>query len=229
MNIPFRCVTNRHTIYYNMLLVFTSYLTLCSFTACFGINNSETAENSVSLNKIAWCNNQKVMVFTDDGAATTPTTSLKGANTDTPEPATPIVLKDWNTLKTYLGFSVFLPTGLPAGSCLLSASGSIHNAISDSSFTLTYLLPDQTSLTITQTPQHDKKIPFECSAMPDIPSFSSTSASAMRVNGTPTAGIQLCTGTHGTTNITFSVNWNKQKSQQFFQDLRPNENWIPQA
>lgn len=207
----------------NLIPVFTLFLIFCVFTAC------SNEENSVSLDKIVWCNNQTVMVFTDDGAPTTPPTSLEGTNTATPGPTTPVVLKDWSTLKAQLGFRVFLPTGLSAGSCLLSASGSVHNPVSDSNFILTYLLPDQTSLTIAQTPQRDKQTPFQCSAMPDIPSASSDSVSGIQAGGKPTAGIQLCAGTHGTTNITFSANWDKQKLQQFFQDLQPDKNWMPRA
>ena len=181
----------------------------------------------VSLNQLSWCNNQREMVFMDDGAAMTKGTALEGTNTNTLGAATgtPVALKDWNTLKALLGFSVFLPTGLPTGSCLLSASGAVRNAVSGSNFTLTYLLTDQTALTLTQVPQGDKQVAFQCSAMPNI--SVSGSVARMAGNGTPTAGVQICTGTHGTTNITFSANWDKQKSWEFFQDLQPNENWMP--
>ena len=225
------CGTKLLTLARNILPIFYLFLIFGIFTACFSPNHSEAEENIVSLNKISWCNNQTVMVFMDDGAVTTPPTSQGGPNTNTLGPATgtPVALKDWDTLKANLGFSVFLPTGLPTGSCLLSASGAVRNPISVSNFTLTYLLPDQTSLTITQTLQYDKKTTFQCSAMPDISSSSPSSVSSQQGGGTgiSTASTQICTGTHGTTTITFSVNWDKQKLWQFFQNLQPNERWMP--
>ncbi len=210
----------------NIVFVFYLLLIVCGFTACIGVNGSGVGEN-VSLNQISWCNKQVAMVFMDDRAPAAKSMSLERTNEDRLGPATgtPVALKDWNTLKAHLGFSVFLPAELPAGSCLLSASGSVRNAVSGSNFTLTYLLSDQTSLTLAQVPQGDKQTPFQCSAMPNIsPSGSITSVER---DGTPTAGVQLCTGTHGKTNITFSVNWHRQKLRQFFQDLQPNENWMP--
>jgi hypothetical protein len=218
-------------LFRKILPIFCLLLTFCLLTACSDTKPSGAKENIVSLDKIAWCNNQKVLLFMDDAALTAPATSLDRTNTDTLGPATgtPVALKDWNTLKAHLGFSVFLPTGLPAGSCLLGASGSVRNAVLGSNFTLTYLLPDQTSLTITQTLQRNKKALFHCSAMPDSPSSSSSNVSSEQEErkGTPTIGVQICTGNHGTTTITFSVNWNQQKLWRFFQDLKPNENWIP--
>src|SRR5262249_3114809 len=108
---------------------------------------------------------------------------------------------------------------------------SVRHAISGSNFTLTYLLPDQTSLTITQTLQRNEKTPFQCSPMPDSPSSSSSGVSSGQGDktGTPATGVQICTGNHGTTTITFSVNWKQQKLWQFFQDLEQNENWIPHS
>jgi hypothetical protein len=223
----FICVQKGCTLFRTMLPTFSLFFMLGIVTACSSINNPRATENSVTLDKISWCNHQKVMVFMDDRATTTPTASLEGTNTGPPATSTPVTLKDWHALKTDLGFRVYLPSGLPTGSCLLSASGSVHNAIIDSNFILTYLLPDQTSFTIAQGPQRAKQTAFQCSTMPDVPSSSSASASATRVERTPTTSVELCTGTHGTTTITFSANWNRQKLQQFFQDLQPNENWMP--
>jgi hypothetical protein len=210
----------------NIVFAFYLFLMFCSFTACLGANSFGVEEN-VSLKQIAWCNKQVAMVFMDDRAPAAKSTSLERNNADRLGPATgtPVALKDWNTLKAHLGFSVFLPAELPAGSCLLSASGSVRNAVSGSNFTLTYLLSDQTSLTLTQVPQSDKEMPLQCSAMPGI--TASGSVTSVQGKGTPTAGVQLCTGTRGKTNITFSVNWNEQKLRQFFEDLQPDENWMP--
>jgi hypothetical protein len=221
---------NKHiAIFYNIMLTFSLFSIFYVFTACSSTNDSLAEENLVSLEKIPWCNNQQATVFMDDSAPTTKSTALERTNMDTLGPATgtPVALKDWNTLKGHLGFSVFLPTGLPAGSCLLSASGSVRNAVSGSNFTLTYLLTDQTSLAITQALQRAKQTPFQCSAMPTI--SSSGSVFSPQGDGTPMAGTQLCTGTHGTTHIAFSVNWNKQMLWQFFQELQPHENWMPHA
>jgi hypothetical protein len=217
--------------YYRVLcMVFPAFsllLLIALFTACSEATNTE--ENSVSLDKISWCNKQPTMVFMDDRVPTTSTTPVQGANTNTLGIATgtPVALKNWHMLKMYLGFVVFLPTELPSGSCLLSASGSVRNAVSGSNFALTYLLPDQTSLTIAQSPQRVKNSVFQCSAMPDLPSSSAESNASPQAHGTTVSNVEFCTGTHKTTNITFSANWNQQKLAQFFQNLQPNVNWMP--
>ena len=210
----------------NIVFVFYLLLIVCGFTACIGANGSGAEEN-VPLKQISWCNKQVAMVFMDDRTALAKSTSVERNNADMLGPATgtAVALKDWHTLKAHLGFSIFLPAELPAGTCLLSASGSVRNAVSGSNFTLTYLLSDLTSLTLTQVPQNDKELPLQCSTLPGL--SASGSVTSVPGKGTATAGVQLCTGTRGKTNITFSANWHEQKLRQFFEDLQPNENWMP--
>src|SRR5436190_22650759 len=93
---------------YTILLTFSLFFVLCIGMGCSTIENSEIKENSVTLDKIPWCNHQKVMVLMDDGATIT---SKEGTNKDTLT-GSPVVLKDWNALKTDLGFRVYLPSGL---------------------------------------------------------------------------------------------------------------------
>lgn len=223
-----------HRSLYMALPIYSLLFLVCIFTGCSDASSS--GERSVSLNKIPWCNNQTTMVFTDDRASTVATTPVPGASTNTLGLATdtPVALKNWNTLQMYLGFVVFLPPRLPSGSCLLSSSGFVHNAVFGSNFTLTYLLPDQTSLTIAQSPQTGKNTAFQCSAVSNTASSSSESNSSTQIHEAPTyealtSKVELCTATRETTNITFSASWNKQELEQFFQDLQPNVDWMPHS
>lgn len=185
---------------------------------------------AVALNKLSWCNNKSSIVFTDGSAATTPT--AVGSTTPTPPtnlgPAngTPVSVKDWNTFKANLGFTVYLPETLPAGSCLLSASGTIRNAVMGSNFVLTYMLPDNDALAISQAPQHTQNKALQCSVS-DTTSSTSAAATPTPTSTSSSLPLQVCSGVRDTTNITFSARWKVADLQTFFANLKVNVTWEP--
>ena len=92
----------------------------------------------VALAKLHWCG-KPVQVFRDEGATKTGTPTV-GVTPTTPV-ATPKTIADWQQVEPNLGFTVFLPRTLPQGSCLISASGTIHDPIFGGIFTIGYVLP----------------------------------------------------------------------------------------
>ncbi len=197
-------------------------------------NSATPTFTPVALNTLRWCNKEAKMVFTDDSASVTPTvTKAKPVEGSSLGPAngTPTAIKDWKTLKDNLGITVFLPTTLPSGSCLLSASGSVRNAVYGSNFTLIYVLPGDNSLTLSQAPQsaqNAQNTALQCSSAVKGAENAPATATAAAKGGTPVIQpLQVCTGVRDSTNVTFSARWSVNELQQFFKDLQSDGEWMP--
>jgi hypothetical protein len=208
-------------------------LLLVGCSGLFGGNTSgaNSSVQSVALSGLPWCNNKPDGTFMDDAAATpTPqaTNSSSGASpkggTATPVPANGIPIS-WSFFEANLGFTIFLPATLPEGSCLLKPFGWVHNTSSHNSFIITYVLPDQNSLTIAQTLQTGPNASFQCFVSPD-PSYPK-GATPTVVAATKLAPLELCSGVRGNTNITFSARWAPKQMQQFFNGLQSGVDWMP--
>ena len=165
------------------------------------------------------------MVFRDEGAsggsgvdaATTP-----GVVSAT---ATPKTLTEWSQVKANLGFTVFLPATLENGACLMSASGTLHDPIFGSSFTIGYLLPDHSAISLSEAPLRSQNTTLQCSQATTTPGSVQKSTAAAKSGGQ--VPILLCTGARNKTNIVFSARGTKDKLAQIFQELRPDVNWVP--
>jgi hypothetical protein len=158
--------------------------------------------------------------------ATTPT--VAGTATTTGSPTT---ITDWTQVEPYLGFTVYLPPTLPPASCLTSASGTIHDPILGGSFTIGYLLPDHSSVSLSEAPLRSQNTTFQCILSATTAAGSSRSATK---EGSPTATpgkagvpMQVCTGARDMTRIVFSARGTTEALQRFFTSLQPHVEWIP--
>ncbi len=175
-----------------------------------------------SLKSLHWCN-QPMMIFRDEGAAALSTPGVVTPGTTPTAISTPGTILDWSQVRQNLGFSVFLPASLAAGSCLMSVYGTVHDPIFGSSFTIAYLLPDHTSLSLSEAPVHTGHTNFQCSV---------SSAGLQGLSATPgptksALAMQLCSGMRNTTNIVFSAQWSLAALQKFFQNLQADVDWQP--
>ena len=189
-----------------------------------------------------------MMVFRDEGAAppaatatatatatasatVTPTGTGTASATSTPATGagTPQTVTDWSLIKANLGFTVYLPASLPSGSCLVSAQATIHDPIFGGSFTIGYLLPDHTSLSLSEAPLKSQNTTFQCNATgtTTTPTTSGTPAKATPIPTPTTTTGQLCSGAKSTTNIVLSGPGTADHLQQIFNGLQPDINWIP--
>lgn len=211
------------------------------FSACsgpFGGGSSSTPTPSAqALSQIGWCAKSS-MVFRDEGAVTptatasatataTATGTATASGTPTAGPGTPSTVTDWSVVKANLGFTVYLPKTLPSGSCLVSAQATIHDPIFGGSFTIGYLLPDHSSLSLSEAPLKSQSTAFQCN-----PTNIATTPTATSGKGTPTpsptsATSQLCSGAKDTTSIVLSGPGSVSNLQQIFNNLQPGINWIP--
>ncbi len=230
-----------------------NWLWLCSFlmimgvvlAACTGLNpGGNTAPTGQStpataLARLHWCG-KPLIVFRDEGAAAatgtarpsttgtaTPAAVASAMPASTPQPET---ITNWSQVKPALGFTVYLPAALPQGTCLVSASGTLHDPIFGSSFTIGYLLPDHSALSLSEAPLRSQNPRFQCSPA------STMSAGGGGVKGTPTPAhgsaaesLQLCSGALKQTSIVFSARGKTAALEQLFHSLRPDVDWVPAA
>lgn len=216
-----------------------------------------TLAADLPLTKLSWCGKPN-MLFRDEGAVptatvtatTTPTatatailtpggsptattTATVGSSpTSTIGPGTPTTLTNWNVVKTDLGFTVFLPANLPRGTCLVSSQATVHDPTFGGSFLIGYLLPDHTSITISEAPLTSQSATFQCSVsnssttQKSSPSAASTATPQVTASPTPIP-LQLCSGARDTTNIVLSARRSVEYLQQTFNGLQSNVTWIP--
>lgn len=227
-----------------MTIAGTVLLSGILFTACSGFGGSATTgptstatSSSLSLARLHWCNKPTILFRDEHAPATVTTTSATpatgtptasaAASTPTPTPGVPTSVTDWSQVEPKLGFTVYLPQSLPANTCLVSASGTFHDPIFGGSFSIGYLLPNHSSITLAEAPERNNSLSFQCSPSgspaPKVPQASTTTPTASAT----TTPLLLCTGVRSGTNIVFSAPGTQTTLQQFFNNLQPNVSWVP--
>lgn len=225
-------------------LAVSLFLIIILFSACanpFGSSSASTVRPTSSTQKVSqikWCS-QVLMVFRDEGdftltpqtATPSPTTPAKATGTPVARPGTPQTLTNWSVVKANLGFTVYLPSTVPSGTCLVSVQATIHDPIFGGSFTIGYLLPDNTSLSLSEAPLKSQNTMFQCSGAgtptPRPTPGSKTGSPAAATPSPTTVPTQLCSGAKNTTNIILSGPGTVDQLQQIFTNLQPDVNWIP--
>ncbi len=208
------------------LLVSGVLLVACSGPVLGG-NATPTAQgtataNQASLSSLHWCG-KPLVVFRDEG--TSATTAVQGATpttmavTATPVSSTPKTIDDWQQVKANLGFTVFLPVTLPVGTCLVNASATIHDPIFGGNFTIGYLLPDHSALSLSEAPLRSQNTAFQCNP--------SSTTGTTKTAGSAKNVVQLCSGARTTTHIVFSALGSTPTLEQFFRRLQPDPAWMP--
>jgi hypothetical protein len=242
------------------LLLSNVFLVACSPSFSFGSSpGSPTATKStseVTLTQLLWCTKPS-MLFRDDGAVPTATaTAVLGmtptatsTSTVTPGitstatlgragtpiatvvPGTPRTITDWSEVEAGLGFTIYLPATFPAGTCLVNAQATIHDPIIGGSFTIVYLLPDHSALSLSEARLITQNTAFQCNPSNGTnPKATNTPRSGTPIaspGDTPAVPLLLCSGAKGTTNVVMSARGNSDRLQQIFQNLQPNISWIP--
>ncbi len=247
----------------SLLLLFMSITMIACSGLSFG-GGSPTATSTPArqaLSKLAWCG-KPLVLFRDEGATPTATTTATATASGTPTGTTtatatasgtptgtatatttpsasgPRTITDWSQVKPELDFTVYLPPTLPTHTCLVSVSGTIHDPIFGSSFIIGYLLPDHSSISLSEAPLRSQNEQFQCSPSSTVSATPSKSGTPKAGTATPGAGVtptptptstpaQLCSGAKGNTNIFFSAPGTVAQLQQFFNTLQPNVDWMP--
>jgi hypothetical protein len=157
----------------------------------------------------------------------TPTTTA----TATVAPGTPTTISDWSEVEANLGFTVFLPSKLPGNTCLVNAQATIHDPIIGGSFTIGYLLPDHSALSISEAPLFSQNTAFQCNPSSGATPQTTATTKAGTPKSSPGAkqevSLLLCSGAKETTNIVMSARGSTDQLQQIFNNLQSNITWIP--
>lgn len=249
-----------------LLLLLVSISMIACSGLSFGGSSGSTPTSTPSrqsLAKLTWCG-KPLVLFRDEGATPSPTTTATGTATatatatvrptgtatvsstpsgtatatvtTTPAASGPRTITDWSQVQPELDFTVYLPATLPAHTCLVSVSGTVHDPIFGSSFIIGYLLPDHSSISLSEAPLRSQNQQFQCSPSSTVSGTPSTSGTPKSGTATPSSGVtatptttpaQLCSGAKGTTNIFFSAPGTTTQLQQFFNTLQPNVDWMP--
>ncbi len=219
------------------LLISSLLLASCSwlnFSGGSGVTPTPTPSEA-ALAMLHWCG-KPLMIFRDEGAPVATATPSVGATPTVMGTAatvsTPTTLTDWTQVEPNLGFTVYLPPTLPPASCLTSASGTIHDPILGGNFTIGYLLPDHSSVSLSEAPLRSQSPTFQCLLSSTTVGVKSRSDSSKGGSPTATPGkvgasMQVCTGAHDMTRIVFSARGTTEALERFFTSLQPNVKWIP--
>ncbi|GLV58834.1 hypothetical protein KDH_56640 [Dictyobacter sp. S3.2.2.5] len=219
-------------------LVYLACLLFCLslfISACTGDSNSTSRPAGgasatatpapAALNSFNWCGKPSE-IFRDQASSHAQAVASKATNLG-PSDDKPKMITDWNTVKQNLGFTIYLPKTLPAGTCLLNVSGSLRDPIFGSNFTITYVLPDQNALSFSQAPVRVKNVTFQCNVSQSSSSTSNAKAASTPATSGSQVPIQLCNGVRDQTNIVFSARGSTTTLQQLFQNLQPDVDWTP--
>lgn len=197
---------------------------IIALAACSqGGGNSGPASSPLS--QLHWCGGKPLMLFRDEAASGTTAGKSTPVATTMPVRSTPTTITNWNQVKSQLGFTTYLPESLPVGTCLMSASGTLHDPVFGSSFTVGFMLPDHNSISLSEALARSQRQAFQCS--PENSVVSSGTPAGGSSENEKQQGMQVCTGVHGKTNIVFSARGAMSDLQTFFQNLQPDVNWEP--
>src|SRR5438477_2840901 len=170
------------------LLLSSFFLLSCSGLNFSGGRGSTTSTpkptpSLVALTNLHWCN-KPFIVFRDLHAPVTVTSTAiastataiasatattggtpNATSTASPTPSTsgpPTTITDWSQVEPNLGFSVFLPKTLPAKTCLVSASGTVHDPTFGGNIIIGYLLPDGSPLSFSEAALRSNSPACQC-------------------------------------------------------------------
>jgi len=245
----------------SFLLLSMVSLAACTtpFGGSQGSSTTTATPSELTLAHLHWCGKPS-MLFRDEGAvtptatastisgvtstATSTTTVTPGitatatvGSTETPTTTvasgTPRTITDWSEVEAGLGFTVYLPATLPRGACLVNAQATIHDPIIGGSFTIGYLLPDHSALSLSEAPLISQNTSFQCNpsniTTPQANNTPKAGTPGVSPSTTPGVPILLCSGAKNTTNVVMSARGNSDRLQQIFQNLQPNISWQPSS
>lgn len=229
------------------LLLSNLILAACttSFGGSSGSSTATATPSELAIAQLRWCGKPS-MQFRDEGAvtptatasstpgltvtATTPVGSTPTA-TVTVAPGTPRTITDWSEVEAGLGFGVYLPSKLPRGTCLVNAQATVHDPIIGGSFTIGYLLPDHSALSLSEAPLISQNTAFQCNLSNGVTPQANNTPKAGTLVASPSATqgvpLLLCSGAKSTTNVVMSARGSSDHLQQIFNNLQPNISWIP--
>ncbi len=188
-----------------------SLLGLALTVAACANSNTGAANNSSSLalTQIPWCDRPSI-AFEDDGKVAHP------------------ILTDWNAVKGQLGFTPYLPSALPKGTCLVLAGGSIHDPVFGAHFRITYELPDG-PLSFSEAPKQTDQTGKANTSVQCSKSAASPTATPAPTPVPTSVPLAVCLGAIASTTVSIAAAQSSSDLESLFNALSPNVDWVPQV
>ena len=198
--------TQQHGRYRMLLAAALLPMMLMMLTACNPFSGGTNGDNATSLTlaKTPWCD-KPLINFQDDSTTSQAT------------------ITNWQQVRDQLGFTPYLPTTLPKGSCLALAGGSIHDPIYGGHFSITYILPQGGPISFSEAPKRAN--------LGDTVQCSQDTQKTQQ--GTPTPAAQqdisstVCIGAIAKTSITIAARQSADEVKNMFSTLQANVDWVP--
>ncbi len=171
-------------------------LSLAGCSLNLGASNSATS-NDQDLNELPWCD-QPLISFQDDSQPSQPS------------------LTQWSAVSGQLGFTPYLPTSLPKGSCLDLVGGTIHDPIFGGHLSITWVLPATGPISFSEAPKRG--------AVTATPQCAQSSAQGSAQGSDATT---VCIGALGNVSVTIASHLSSSALQAYFPKLQPNVDWQP--
>jgi hypothetical protein len=151
-----------------------------------------SATGDQSLTQISWCDSKDI--------------SFRDASASNSGPLT-----NWSDVKDQLGFTYYLPSSFPKGTCLVLAKGSIHDSVfNGGTFGITYNLRDTGPIAFSEAPKQPN-----------------ASTSVQCVQSAQDAKTNICQGVVGDTSVTIASRLSNDAIQNYFSSLKGNLPWTP--
>lgn len=193
------------------------FLFIALTLAACSLGGGGNASTDKPLSQLHWCGGKPLMFFRDERTSGPSTPAAGGTQAS----GTPTTLTNWDQVKGQLGFAVYLPANLPSGTCLVNASGTVRDSVMGSNFSISFVLPDGDSVSLSEAPMQSQGQAFQCSLVSKMTNSTPTSSN------TTQPPVQLCTGVHNKTDVVFSARGTTNNLHTFFQNLQPNISWVP--
>ena len=194
----------------------TIALATLAVAACSSATGPAPSPNSLLLTQVPWCDEASI-TFQDDGKLSHP------------------IVSDWNAVKTQLGFTPYLPTTLPKGSCLALVGGSIHDPIFGGHFRITYNLPGNVPLSFSEAPKQTAAGNLgngvQCSQVApiNVPTVAPSGTASTTPSPTASPPLSVCVGNIANTNVSVASPQPGADLKTLFSGLQPNVDWVPQS
>ena len=182
----------------------------CSLNLGSGTSAQSTDQ---SLSALPWCD-APLISFQDDSQPSQPS------------------LTQWDSVKGALGFTPYLPTTLPKGSCLDLVGGSIHDPVFGGHLSITWVLPNTGPISFSEAPRRGAAVSTTPQCATSAPTPQATSSATSSATTTPQASgdtTTICIGALGDTSVTIASHLTASALQAYYSKLQPNVDWQPSA
>jgi hypothetical protein len=164
-----------------------------TLTGCsLGFGGDSGAGGDQALNSLPWCGQPQIS-FIDSSSSSQQT------------------ITQWDSIKGQLGFTPYLPSSLPKGTCLDLVGGAVHDPIFGGHLSVTWVLPGGAPISFSEAPKRGNT-----ATTPQCATSSQTSNSTT-----------ICIGAVDNTSVTVASHMSESEIKSYFNQLQPATDWAP--